>query len=222
MPRGRHRGTEVLLQDPLRRRGRVRDVQQAAMAVATGWPMSWWHTGRSTKFGMRFGQVQTRLVGDVAFKPIRPRRTMPSRIRTAFHAGGAGRHDRPALHAPVRRDQPGLRCDLGGRPQARRQNPKAYFYEKPITIEDHQNSRWIAEPLRLLDCCQETDGALAIVVTSVERRGPQAAAGDDRGGVAGLEPGPVHDGQLLPARTRPARDGRRGSAAVGAVRAFAG
>ena len=40
-------------------------------------------------------------------------------------------------------------------------NPKAYFYEKPITIEDHQNSRWIAEPLRLLDCCQETDGAVA-------------------------------------------------------------
>ena len=33
-------------------------------------------------------------------------------------------------------------------------NPKAYFYEKPITIEEHQNSRWIAEPLRLLDCCR--------------------------------------------------------------------
>ena len=48
-------------------------------------------------------------------------------------------------------------------------NPKAYFYEKPITIEDHQNSRWIAEPLRRLDCCRETDGAVAIVVTSVER-----------------------------------------------------
>src|ERR1700726_3569694 len=48
-------------------------------------------------------------------------------------------------------------------------NPKAYFYEKPITIEDHQNSRWIAEPLRLLDCCQETDGAVAIVVTSAQR-----------------------------------------------------
>ena len=48
-------------------------------------------------------------------------------------------------------------------------NPKAYFYEKPITIEDHQNSRWIAEPLRLLDCCQETDGAVAIVVPSPER-----------------------------------------------------
>ena len=48
-------------------------------------------------------------------------------------------------------------------------NPKAYFYGKPITIEEHQNSRWIAEPLHLLDCCQETDGAVAIVVTSPER-----------------------------------------------------
>ena len=48
-------------------------------------------------------------------------------------------------------------------------NPKAWFYEKPITLEDHQQSRWIVEPLHLLDCCQESDGAQAIVVTSVER-----------------------------------------------------
>ena len=48
-------------------------------------------------------------------------------------------------------------------------NPKAWFYEKPITLEDHQNSRWIVEPLHLLDCCQETDGGQALVVTTVER-----------------------------------------------------
>jgi len=48
-------------------------------------------------------------------------------------------------------------------------NPKAWFYEQPITLEDHQNSRWIVEPLHLLDCCQETDGGQAIVVTTVER-----------------------------------------------------
>ena len=48
-------------------------------------------------------------------------------------------------------------------------NPKAHFYGKPITIEDHQNSRMIADPLRLLDCCQETDGGVAIVVTTPER-----------------------------------------------------
>jgi acetyl-CoA acetyltransferase len=48
-------------------------------------------------------------------------------------------------------------------------NPHAFFYEQPITLEDHQSSRWIVEPLRLLDCCQESDGAVAIVVTSAER-----------------------------------------------------
>jgi acetyl-CoA acetyltransferase len=48
-------------------------------------------------------------------------------------------------------------------------NPAAYFYGKPITLADHADSRWIVEPLRLLDCCQETDGGQAVVVTSAER-----------------------------------------------------
>lgn len=48
-------------------------------------------------------------------------------------------------------------------------NPKAWFYEQPITLDDHQNSRFIVEPLHLLDCCQESDGAVAVVVTSAKR-----------------------------------------------------
>jgi acetyl-CoA acetyltransferase len=48
-------------------------------------------------------------------------------------------------------------------------NPAAWFHGEPITLDDHQNSRWIIEPLRLLDCCQESDGAVAVVVTSLER-----------------------------------------------------
>jgi acetyl-CoA acetyltransferase len=49
-------------------------------------------------------------------------------------------------------------------------NPRAWFYEKPITKDDHQNSRWIVEPvLRLLDCCQESDGGVALIVTSTDR-----------------------------------------------------
>jgi acetyl-CoA acetyltransferase len=48
-------------------------------------------------------------------------------------------------------------------------NPAAWFYRKPITLEDHRASRWIVEPLRLLDCCQESDGAVALVVTGRER-----------------------------------------------------
>jgi acetyl-CoA acetyltransferase len=49
-------------------------------------------------------------------------------------------------------------------------NPAAWYYEKPITLEDHQRSRWIVEPvLRLLDCCQESDGGVALVITSLDR-----------------------------------------------------
>ncbi len=49
-------------------------------------------------------------------------------------------------------------------------NPDAWFYGRPITLEDHQASRWIIEPvLRLLDCCQESDGGVALLVTSAER-----------------------------------------------------
>jgi acetyl-CoA acetyltransferase len=48
-------------------------------------------------------------------------------------------------------------------------NPHAWFHGKPITLADHQESRPIVDPLRLLDCCQESDGAVAIVVTSLER-----------------------------------------------------
>lgn len=48
-------------------------------------------------------------------------------------------------------------------------NPKAHFYQRPITLEDHQNSRWIVWPLHLLDCCQESDGGQALVVTTLDR-----------------------------------------------------
>jgi acetyl-CoA acetyltransferase len=47
-------------------------------------------------------------------------------------------------------------------------NPLAQMRE-PITIDDHQNSRMIADPLRLLDCCLVSNGAIAIIVTSAER-----------------------------------------------------
>src|SRR4051795_3048173 len=48
-------------------------------------------------------------------------------------------------------------------------NPAAHFYEQPITLQDHQESRWIVEPLHLLDCCQETDGGQAMLVTTMDR-----------------------------------------------------
>src|SRR5512134_855675 len=48
-------------------------------------------------------------------------------------------------------------------------NPDAIFYQRPLTIEEHQASRMIVDPLRLYDCCLETDGACACIVTTPER-----------------------------------------------------
>ncbi len=70
-------------------------------------------------------------------------------------------------------------------------NPWAQM-RKPLTIEDHQNSRYIVEPLHLFDCCLVSNGAVAVIITSAERaqelRQPpvyilgtgQGAPGDDQ------------------------------------------
>lgn len=48
-------------------------------------------------------------------------------------------------------------------------NPQAMMYGRPLTLEDHQNSRMIADPLHLYDCCLETDGGAAVIVTTPDR-----------------------------------------------------
>jgi acetyl-CoA acetyltransferase len=47
-------------------------------------------------------------------------------------------------------------------------NPRATFKE-PITVEDVLNSRMIAYPFRLLQCCLVTDGGGALILTAAER-----------------------------------------------------
>ncbi|MGH2493870.1 MAG: acetyl-CoA acetyltransferase [Ktedonobacteraceae bacterium] len=47
-------------------------------------------------------------------------------------------------------------------------NPKA-MYREPITVQDVLNSRMIADPLHLFDCCVVSDGGGAVLVTTEER-----------------------------------------------------
>jgi acetyl-CoA acetyltransferase len=47
-------------------------------------------------------------------------------------------------------------------------NPAAQM-RTPLTIEAHQQSRMVADPFRLLDCCLVSNGAIAVIVTSSSR-----------------------------------------------------
>jgi acetyl-CoA acetyltransferase len=82
-------------------------------------------------------------------------------------------------------------------------NPQAQMHGRPMTLADYHESRWIVEPLHLLDCCLVSNGAVAVIVTAADRardlRQPpvhllgfgQAAPGDNQR--AGREPA-VHTG----------------------------
>ena len=48
-------------------------------------------------------------------------------------------------------------------------NPNAAFYQQPLSFDDYYASKPICTPLRLFDCCQETDGGCALLITTPER-----------------------------------------------------
>ena len=142
-------------------------VYQAAMAIAA-WTADVvvCYRALNERSGRRFGQVS---VGAVAMPTSSgidngwhypmglgtPAASVAMMARRYMHTYGATSEDFGAVTVADRRHAAA--------------NPAAWFYQRPITLAEHQASRWIVEPLRLLDCCQESDGAVAVVVTSLER-----------------------------------------------------
>jgi acetyl-CoA acetyltransferase len=165
-------------------------VQQAAMAVATGLATTVvCYRAFNERSGRRFGTGAQKLPGGVTAEQVNMSWYLPFGLMTpaAWVAMAARRY----MHQYGATSEDFGRVAVAARRHAAT-NPDAWFYEQPITLEEHQASRWIVEPLRLLDCCQESDGGVALVVTSTERardlrRRPARILGAAQGAAAGQE-----------------------------------
>ncbi|MEO6884829.1 MAG: lipid-transfer protein [Jatrophihabitantaceae bacterium] len=142
-------------------------VQQAAMAVATGIAdVVVCYRAFNERSGHRFGQVSSALSGAPTSNGVDASWSYPMGLSTP--AADVAMIARRYMHVYGATSEDFGKVAVADRKHAAN-NPKAFFYGKPITLAEHQASRWIAEPLHLLDCCQESDGGVAIVVTSAER-----------------------------------------------------
>lgn len=140
-------------------------VAHAAMAVATGQAdVVVCYRAFNERSGHRFGQASPSSRADstglefswhLPFGFATPAAWVAMQARRYMHEYGATSEDFGRVAVAMRRHAS--------------TNPKAWFHGRPITLDEHQASRWIVDPLHLLDCCQESDGGVAIVVTSAER-----------------------------------------------------
>jgi acetyl-CoA acetyltransferase len=140
-------------------------VMQAAMAVATGAAaVVVCYRALNERSGMRFGG--SAMMGATMLPPFLD---MYGPYGLLSPAGWVALQARRYMHEYGVTNEDFGRISVVDRMHAAK-NPAAWFYQRPITLEDHQASRWIIEPvLRLLDCCQESDGGVALVVTTPER-----------------------------------------------------
>lgn len=140
-------------------------VTLAAMAVAQGmanYVLCW--RSLNERSGVRFGQPShyvksPRVPGDNQF-------TAPSGLLTPaqYVALTARRH----MHQYGTTIEQLAAFTINSRAFAAN-NPKARFYQRPLTLEEYYKGRVISDPLRIYDCCLESDGAVAVLVTSAER-----------------------------------------------------
>ncbi|MGH7058569.1 MAG: thiolase C-terminal domain-containing protein, partial [Acetobacteraceae bacterium] len=135
-------------------------VRHAAAAIASGLCRTVLIThGESGK--SRIGQparsiAPSSLAGqfEQPFGPMGPPSLFPIPVLRYMKTYGVT-HEQIAMVAVVQREWAG-------------RNPRATFRD-PITVEDVLNSRMIAYPFRLLQCCLVTDGGGALILTAAER-----------------------------------------------------
>lgn len=137
-------------------------VANAAAAVAAGYcDIAVAYRGLAQgQFG-RFGQGSTakNVPGAAAFTApyglMSPAQTFAMRVRRFMFEHGV--------------KQEALRAVALASYHHAQYNPRAVMHGRPLSAEDYDNSRWIVEPFHLFDCCQENDGAAAVIITSAQR-----------------------------------------------------
>lgn len=136
-------------------------VGHAAMAIATGAAevVVVWRARNRGSGGRPWASKSNRVGGDLQWylpwglsRPVDQiamlaRRHMIEHGSTAEHLGAVATAQRAYAH----------------------NNPFAMMRDRPMTMEDYRSARFVSEPLRLYDCCLESDGALAVVLTSAAR-----------------------------------------------------
>ena len=137
-------------------------IQHAAAAVAAGAAETVLvYRAFNERSGRRFGQPNQRVTPPgwnwyLPFGLDTPAKTYALAFQRYMHRYGLTNEDFGRYSVVARRHAA--------------TNPDAWFFGRPITLAEHQESRWIVEPiLRLLDCCQESDGGVALIVTRSER-----------------------------------------------------
>jgi acetyl-CoA acetyltransferase len=135
-------------------------TRHAAAAIASGLCetvlITHGESGRSGVGRTRPATAPTSLAGqfEQPYGPLGPPTLFPMPVLRYMKTYGVT-HEQLAMVAVVQREWAA-------------RNPRATF-RQPITVEDVLNSRMIAYPFRLLQCCLVTDGGGALILTSAER-----------------------------------------------------
>jgi len=139
-------------------------IGNAAAAVATGMAecVVVFRSLAQGQFG-RFGQGPRRntVQGDgahtVPYGLMSPAQMFAMKVQRFMHDHGV--------------EQPALRAISLASYEHAQNNPRAVMYGRPLDEQTYDQSRWIVEPFHLYDCCQENDGAAAMIVVPAERAG---------------------------------------------------
>jgi acetyl-CoA acetyltransferase len=135
-------------------------TRHAAAAIAAGLCdtvlITHGESGRSRVGQTRVTPAPTSLAGqfELPYGPMGPPTLFPIPVLRYMKTYGLS-HEQLAMVAVVQREWAA-------------KNPRATF-KAPITVDDVLNSRMIAYPFRLLQCCLVTDGGGALILASAER-----------------------------------------------------